>query len=70
MRYPNYLSLNVGVEKRLRLFAREWAVRISIMNLTNHHHPDGVINNIDSPDFMRYLGGQRRTFTGRIRLVG
>jgi hypothetical protein len=70
MRYPNYLSLNVGVEKRLHLFTRDWAVRISIMNLTNHHHPDGVVNNIDSPDFMRYLGGQRRSFTGRIRLIG
>ncbi len=69
-RLPNYLSLNVGFEKRLHLFTRDWAIRISIMNLTNHHHPDGVINNIDSPDFLRYLGGQRRSFTGRIRLVG
>lgn len=70
MRYPDYLSMNVGLEKRIHFLTREWAVRITIMNITNHHHPDGVINNMDSPDFMKYLGGQRRAFTGRIRLVG
>jgi hypothetical protein len=70
MRFPSYFSLNVGIEKRVRLFAREWAVRLAILNMTGHHHPDSVINNIDSPNFMKYAGGERRAFTGRIRLVG
>jgi hypothetical protein len=70
LRYPDYASLNIGVEKRIRLFAREWAVRISVLNITSHRNPDSVINNIDSPTFMRYAGGQKRTLKARIRLVG
>ncbi|MDM7995672.1 MAG: carboxypeptidase regulatory-like domain-containing protein [Acidobacteriota bacterium] len=70
LRYPDYASLNLGIEKRLRLFRREWAVRISVLNSTSHPNPDSVINNIDSPLFMKYAGGQKRSFKARIRLVG
>jgi hypothetical protein len=70
LRYPDYASLNIGVEKRVRLFTREWAIRISILNLTSHRNPDSVSNNIDSPNFMRYAGGGTRSFNARIRLVG
>jgi hypothetical protein len=45
-------------------------VRISVLNITSHRNPDSVINNIDSPTFMRYAGGQKRTLKARIRLVG
>jgi hypothetical protein len=70
IRFPNYVSLNIGIEKRIHLFTREWAIRLAIINATGHVHPDSVINNVDSPDFMKFLGGQRRSFTGRLRLVG
>jgi hypothetical protein len=70
MRFPDYFSLNIGIEKRIHLFTREWAIRLSILNATGHDHPDSVINNVDSPDFMKFLGGQRRSITGRLRLVG
>ncbi len=70
MRFPDYFSLNIGVEKRIHLFTRNWAVRLTVINVTGHHHPDSVINNVDSPDFMKYAGGQRRSLTARIRLVG
>jgi hypothetical protein len=29
-----------------------------------------VINNVDSPEYLTFAGGQRRAFTARIRLVG
>jgi hypothetical protein len=70
MRFPSYFSLNIGIEKRIHLFTREWAIRLTILNVTGHNHPDSVINNVDSPDFLKFLGGQRRSFTGRVRLVG
>jgi len=70
MRFPDYLSLNLGIEKHIHFFTRDWAVRLTILNLTNHYHPDSVINNIDSPDFMKFAGSQRRSLTARIRLVG
>jgi hypothetical protein len=70
VRYPNYASLNIGIEKRVKLFTRQWAVRLSIMNVGSHANPDSVINNIDSPKFMRFGGGGKRAFKARIRLVG
>jgi hypothetical protein len=69
-RFPDYASLNLGIEKRLRLFTRGWAVRLTIINVTGHSNFDSVINNIDAPDFMRFAGGQKRAFTARLRLVG
>jgi hypothetical protein len=70
LRFPDYASLNLGIEKRIRLFTREWAVRLTILNITGHSNPDSVINNIDSPDFMNFAGGGKRAFSARLRLVG
>lgn len=70
LRFPGYASLNLGVEKHVRLFTRIWAIRLSVLNATNHFNPNSVINNIDSPDFMRYGGSQKHTLNIRIRLVG
>jgi hypothetical protein len=70
VRFPNYFSLNVGLEKRFRFRGHEWAVRGTAVNLTGHHNPDSVINNIDAgPSFLTYGGGQNRAFTLRLRLV-
>lgn len=70
LRFPNYFGLNLGIEKRIRLFKREWAVRLTILNINGHSNPDGVINNIDSPDFMKFVGGQKRSISARLRLIG
>jgi hypothetical protein len=69
-RFPDYASLNLGIEKRIRLFTREWAIRLALLNVTGHANPDSVINNIDSHRFMKFAGGQKRTFNARIRLIG
>jgi hypothetical protein len=70
IRYPNYLSLNLGLEKRFKFGRREWAVRVTAVNVTGHNNPDSVINNIDAgPIFLKYGGGQHRAVTARIRLV-
>ena len=61
VRFPDYASLNLGIEKRIRLFTREWAMRLTILNVTSHANPDSVINNVDSPNFMRFAGGQKRS---------
>ncbi len=70
MRLPNHTSLNFGIEKRIKLFTREWAIRLTILNVTSHGNQDNVVNNVDSPKFMRYVGGQKRSLSVRIRLVG
>lgn len=69
-RFPDYFSVNLGIEKRVRLFTRNWAIRLTILNVTGHHNPDTVINNIASPNYMKFSGGQKQAFTARVRLVG
>ncbi len=69
-RFPNYMSLNLGIEKHFKLLGRTWAIRLAIVNATGHANPDSVINNIDSSNFLQLAGGQKRAFSGRIRLVG
>jgi len=69
LRFPDYLSLNLGIEKRLRLFRKTWAARLTVINVSGHKNPDSVINNIDASDFMNFAGGQGRAFSGRIRMV-
>ena len=70
VRFPDYVSLNVGVEKRFQFRKREWAIRLTAVNITGHNNPDQVINNIDAgPSFLTYAGGQHRAFTARFRLV-
>ncbi len=70
VRFPDYFSLNLGLEKRFPFRGREWALRVSGINVTRHNNPDSVVNNIDAgPSFLTYAGGQRPAFTFRLRLV-
>jgi len=69
LRFPDYANLNIGIEKRFRFFKRVWALRLVILNITSHSNPDGVINNVDSPNFMKFSGGQKRSLTARLRLL-
>jgi hypothetical protein len=66
-RFRNYFDLDVGLEKRFRFRGKTWALRGSVINATNHNNPNAV-NTFVSP--FAFAGGQRRAFTGRLRLVG
>jgi hypothetical protein len=68
-RFPDYLSLNLGLEKRFQFRGHEWAIRVTGVNITGHNNPDVVVNNIDAPNYLAFAGGQRRAFTARLRLV-
>ncbi len=69
-RFPTYFNLNLMLEKKFRFFHYLWAWRFGANNLTAHNNPNVVNNNIDSPFFLTYGGGQRRAFTVRLRLLG
>lgn len=69
-RFPDYLSLNVHLERRFRLWRHQWALRAGFNNITGRQNPVVVNNNIDSPNFGSFGGGQGRVFTGRIRFLG
>jgi hypothetical protein len=67
-RFPSYLSLDVGMEKRFHFRRHEWALRLTVVNVTDHQNPDTVANIAGSP--IIFAGGQGRAFTARLRLVG
>ena len=69
LRYPDYFSLNLGLEKRFHFKGHEWAARISAINLTGHENPNSVVNNTDATNYLAFAGGQTRAFTARLRLV-
>jgi hypothetical protein len=74
MRFPSYASLNISLEKKFRFRKYLFAVRGSVINLTDRQNPNVVVNNIDAmgvtPAFLTFSGGQGRAFTGRLRFLG
>jgi hypothetical protein len=69
-RYPAYFNLSIGAEKPFPFHGYQWAVRLSAINLTGHHNPNAVLNNVGAPHFPTFSGGQSRAFTARLRFVG
>lgn len=69
-RYPDYESLNVGLEKKFGLRHYVWGVRVEAVNIFNRQNPDTVVNNIDAPNFGAFSGGQGRAVTLRVRFIG
>jgi outer membrane receptor protein involved in Fe transport len=69
-RFPDYASLNVGLEKKLGFWGYLWAVRLSVINILGRENPDTVVNNIAASNFGTFSGGQGRAFTARVRFVG
>ncbi len=70
LRYPNFFELNLHLERRFVLRGHRWALRGGYNNITNHHNYNVVNNNISSPLFMSFYGGQSRAFNLRIRWLG
>ena len=74
LRFPNYASLNISLEKKFRFGKYLFAIRGSVINLADRQNPTVVVNNIDAvgvtPGFLNFSGGQGRAFTGRLRFLG
>ena len=76
LRFPDYASLNISLEKKFRFRKYLFAVRGSVINLADRQNPNVVVNNIDAnvpgvvPGFLNFSGGQGRAFTGRLRFLG
>jgi hypothetical protein len=70
LRFPAYINLNVGLEKKFGFWGYLWAVRIEAVNILGRENPDTVVNNVAAPNFGTFSGGQGRAFTARLRFVG
>jgi hypothetical protein len=69
LRFPAYASLTIGFEKKFGFSHRVFAVRVAAVNILGRQNPDVVYNNVDSPNFGAFTGGQGRAFTARLRFV-
>ncbi len=70
-RFPAFISLNLGVEKRFHFYRHnEWALRLAVINAFGNLNANAVINNVDAPDFLTFGGGEKRAFTFRLRFIG
>jgi len=70
LRFPNYFSLNVDLERKIRFKGNLWALRAGLVNVTNHFNPDTVNAITDSAAFLQMSGGQRRLLEFRVRWLG
>jgi Carboxypeptidase regulatory-like domain len=69
-RFPDYASLNLGIEKKFGFRGYLWGVRVEAVNALDRQNPDTVVNNFDAPNFRAFSGGQSRAFTLRVRFIG
>jgi len=69
-RYPNYVSINPGLEWRFHFRGAYFGLRGVIENITNSENPAEVINDVDSPQYGTFSEFQGRALTARIRLIG
>jgi hypothetical protein len=70
LRFPDYLSLTIAVEKKFTFKDRVFAVRVAVVNLLDRQNATVVVNNVDAPNFGTFTGGQGRAVTARLRFVG
>lgn len=69
-RFPDYLTLNLFLERRFTLRNYNLALRFGFEDLTDRRNPTVVNNNVDSPQFLTFADFQHRAFTARIRFLG
>jgi hypothetical protein len=69
-RFPDYLSLSLGLEFRFRFRKTYFGLRGVVENVSAHQNPYGVNNVVDSPNYLSFIGDQGRAFTARIRIIG
>jgi Carboxypeptidase regulatory-like domain/TonB dependent receptor len=70
LRFPAYVNLNLGLEKKFGFHGYLWAARIEGVNVLGRLNPDTVINNVNAPTFGSFAGGQGRALSARVRFVG
>lgn len=68
-RFPDFLSVNPGLEWRFHLGGFYFGLRGILVNATDRQNPAVVNNNVDSPDYMQFTVPYGRALTARIRLI-
>jgi TonB dependent receptor len=64
-RYPTFVSLDMQVSKRFRVFHHNATVGLKVFNITNHFNPRDYQGNLASADFGAFANSVGRTFRGK-----
>jgi len=70
-RFPDFLTLNVALERKFRFKGYFWAARIGLDDITNRQNA-ATVNNVITPSSPTpvFFGQSHRTLNGRIRFLG
>jgi hypothetical protein len=64
-RYPTFVSLDVQISKRFRVFDHNATVGLKVFNITDHFNPRDFQGNLASADFGAFANSVGRTFRGK-----
>jgi hypothetical protein len=64
-RFPTFLSLDMQVSKRLRLFGHNATIGVKVFNITNHFNPRDYQGNLASANYGGFDNAVGRTFRGK-----
>jgi outer membrane receptor protein involved in Fe transport len=64
-RYPTFVSVDLQVSKRIRLFRHDATVGLKVFNITDHFNPRDYQDNLASADFGSFANSVGRTFRGK-----
>jgi hypothetical protein len=70
LRFPAFVNLNLGLEKKFGFRGYLWGARAEAVNIFGRLNPDAVVNNVAAPNFGTFAGGQGRALTLRVRFIG
>jgi hypothetical protein len=64
-RYPTFISLDMQVSKRLRVFGHHATIGIKVFNITNHFNPRDYQGNLASANYGGFANSVGRAFRGK-----
>jgi hypothetical protein len=64
-RYPTFVSLDMQVSKRLRVFGHNATVGVKVFNITNHFNPRDYQGNLASANYGGFANSVGRAFRGK-----
>jgi hypothetical protein len=70
LRFPDYCTFNVAVERKFPFHGYIWAFRAGLVNALGRQNPNVVNSDFNSPQFMQFARGQSRAVNVRLRFVG
>ncbi len=70
LRFPDYLTVNIALERRFYFRGYLWAWRAGLVNVLDRANPNFVNSDADSPEYLTFSRGQRRAVNVRLRFLG